>query len=113
MLIDRSAIVTLREIDPVLESIVIELRVSDQQSSYVAPNQRSLADAKGNPGAWSRIIYADQTPIGYVLLFMPFLPDAIERPQIGLDQIGLWRFMIDNRFQRMGYGRQVIQLVCT
>jgi diamine N-acetyltransferase len=105
-------IVNLQEIDSSLEKIISVLRVSDLQSSYVAPNPRSLAEAKSNPGAWARAICADEIPVGFVMLFMPFLPDAIERPQVRRDQIGLWRFMIDHRFQKMGFGRQALKLIC-
>jgi diamine N-acetyltransferase len=42
---------------------------------------------------------------------MPLLPGAIERPQIRSDQIALWRFMIDHRFQRLGFGHQALLLI--
>jgi len=112
MQVNRTSIVSLRQIDSALEQIVTELSVSDLQSSYVAPNQRSLVDAKSNPGAWPRAIFVGQIPVGFVLLFKPFLPGAVERPQVRLDQIALWRLMIDHRYQRMGYGHQALQLIC-
>jgi diamine N-acetyltransferase len=110
-LVDRSAQVSLRKIDISSEHVVTELCVASDQRSYVAPNKKSLDDAKGNPGSWLRLICADQIPVGFVLLFMPFLPGAIARPQIQLDQIALWRFMIDQRYQRMGFGHQALELV--
>lgn len=109
--IDRSSVVSLRHIDARNERMVAELRVSDLQSPYVATNQKSLIDASDNPGSWKRLIYADETPVGFVLLFMPFLPGAIERPQIRQGQIALWRFMIDHRYQRMGFGYQALLLI--
>ena len=109
--VDRSAAVSLHRVEVSSEPIVIDLCVSTPQTSYLASNQKSLNDAKSNPGPWPRLIYADQTPVGFVLLFMPFLPGAIERPQIHVDQIALGRFMIDHRYQRMGYGHQALQLL--
>jgi diamine N-acetyltransferase len=109
--VDRSSIVSLRELDNSSARMVTDLCVSALQTPYVATNQKSLIDAKGNPGSWTRAIYADETPVGFVLLFMPFLPGAIERPQIQPDQIALWRFMINIRFQRMGFGHQALLLV--
>jgi diamine N-acetyltransferase len=109
--VDRSSLVSLRELDNSSEQSMTDLRVSSLQTPYVATNQKSLIDAKGNPGSWSRAIYADETPVGFVLLFMPLLPGAIERPQIRPDQIALWRFMIDHRYQGMRFGHQALLLI--
>jgi diamine N-acetyltransferase len=111
MAVDRSSVVSLRELDNSSARMVTDLCVSPLQTPYVATNQKSLIDAKGNPGSWSRAIYADETPVGFVLLFMPFLPGAIERPQIRPDQIALWRFMIDHCYQRIGFGHQALLLI--
>jgi diamine N-acetyltransferase len=109
--VGRTAIVSLQQIDAPSEHLMTDLRVSSLQMPYVATNQKSLIDAKGNPGSWTRAIYADETPVGLVLLFMPLLPGAIERPQIRPDQIALWRFMIDHRYQRIGFGHQALLLI--
>jgi diamine N-acetyltransferase len=112
VLIDRTSLVTLNIIESSSEDIVTALDVSASQRNYVAPNTRSLMDAKANKGSWYRAIHANQMPIGFVLLFKPFLPGAAARSSIEMDQIGLWRFMIDHRFQRMGFGRRALDLVC-
>jgi diamine N-acetyltransferase len=111
VLTDRTSSVSLREIDEPGGQIAIGLRVSSAQAIYVASNERSLIDAKANPGARCSLIYADRVPVGFALLFLPFLPRALARPNVRSDQIVLWRFMIDHRYQRMGFGHQALGLI--
>jgi diamine N-acetyltransferase len=95
------ATVTLREVtDKTLRS-VLKLAVRPDQEQFVAPNAVSIAEAYFEPKAWFRAIYADETPVGFVMLF-----DDAEAPEYFL-----WRFMIDARYQRHGYGRRAIELL--
>ncbi len=98
---DRSAVVTLREIDQENVLAVTGLDVAPHQQSLVAPNAVSLAQYAVAPKAWTRAVYADETAVGYLLVFDD--PDAPE--------YSLWRFMIDRRFQGRGFGRRAIDLV--
>ncbi len=93
--------VTLRSVTPENVYEVLRLRVTKEQEQFVADNARSLAEAVYNPYAWPRAIYADETPVGFVMLYDdPHTPEYF-----------LWRLLIDHRFQRMGFGRQAIEQV--
>lgn len=99
--------VSLREVTAHSVRAVTDLRVSALQQSYVASNAVSIAQAYFHPEAWFRAVYVDDTPVGFVMLEDPtLLPDWI-----GPAQVGLWRFMIDERHQGHGHGRAALQLV--
>lgn len=104
-------VVSLREIsfDTVRE--VLALQVGELQQDYVAPNAVSIAEGHFNPGAWFRAIYADDLPVGFVMLFDPTIPGAISRGPIKPTDIGLWRLLIDYRYQARGHGRAALDLV--
>lgn len=95
------AAVTLREVTAETFLEVIGLSVSEAQKRFVAPNVYSLAQAYVNPEAWVRAIYADETPVGFLML-----ADEPDEPEYFL-----WRFMIDERYQGCGYGRQALELL--
>jgi diamine N-acetyltransferase len=95
------AVVELREVTGENARAVMLLQVAPSQRGFVAPNAVSLGQAMFEARAWFRAVYADDTPVGFALL--------------DLDRDGaeytLWRFMIDDRFQGLGYGRAAIGLV--
>jgi diamine N-acetyltransferase len=94
--------VTLREITRETLRAILKLKVAAAQERFVASNAVSIAQAHFYPGvAWFRGIYADDEPVGFVMLELH--PDKQE--------YGLWRFMIDERYQGHGYGAQAIALV--
>ena len=71
--------------------------------------RRSLDDAAANPHArpWYRAIYADGTPVGFVMLADDVPAGATEFPW----RYFLWRFLIGERFQGLGYGRAALDPV--
>ena len=93
--------VSLREVDDDNVKAVIDLSVSDDQQDFVAPNVVSLAQAFATTKVWVRAVYADDEPVGFVML-----SDDDEKPRYYL-----WRFMIDARFQGKGYGAAALDLV--
>lgn len=93
--------VTLREITSETLYSILRLKVSPEQEQFVANNSNSIAEAYFEPKAWFRAIYAGETPVGFLMLF-----DNPDEPEYYL-----WRFMIDSRYQRMGYGRQAMNLL--
>lgn len=93
--------VELRPVDDDNVIAVIGLSVADDQADFVAPNVTSLAQAFAAPNVWVRAVYAGDDPVGFVML-----SDDDERPRYYL-----WRFMIDRRYQHMGFGRQAMALV--
>lgn len=95
------AVVTLREITKETVRSIIDLKVAPAQDNFVAPNAVSIAQAHFDDKAWFRAIYADETPVGFVMLF-----DDAEKPFYYL-----WRYMIDAKYQGKGYGRSAINLL--
>ena len=101
----RNARVTLREITG--ETVTTICKLSDtlpeEQHKMVAPNAMSIAQAHFSEHAWFRAIYADETPIGFVMLW-----DDPEKAEYFL-----WRLMIAEPHQRQGYGRRAIDHLIT
>ena len=100
----RDAVVTLRQVTENTLFDVLDLKVAPAQESFVAPNAVSIAEAHFSKHAWFRAIYADETPVGFMMLHDE--PDAAKGPIYYL-----WRFMIDARYQKLGFGRQAMQLI--
>ena len=93
--------VTLRKITSETVRTICELKVADNQKQFVTLNAISIAEAHFREEAWFRAIYADETPVGFVMLY--------EVPKYG--SYAIWRFMIDARYQGRGYGRKAMELV--
>jgi diamine N-acetyltransferase len=100
-MVDQNSQVTLREITADTVRAICNLKVNESQQQFVAPNAVSIAQAHFHDSAWFRAIYADDTPVGFAMI-----DDQPEKPEYFL-----WRFMIDQRYQRMGFGRKVIELL--
>ena len=97
----ESTVVTLREVNDDNVQAVIDLSVSEDQQDFVAPNVKSLAQAFATTKVWVRAVYSGEEPVGFVML-----SDDDEKPRYYL-----WRFMIDHRHQRKGYGAEAMALV--
>ena len=100
---------TLREITAANRSDVEALSVTAEQSKFVDGVAESLVEAAATPGAcpWYRALYADEVPVGFVMISDNIPPD---RPEY-LGPYFLWRLLIDVRSQRRGYGRAALDLV--
>lgn len=99
--------VSLREITADTVIAVIKLQVGEGQDGLVATNAVSLAQALFSPEAWYRAIYVDETPVGFVMVYDESLrPEPPSQPAVGL-----WRFMIDGRYQGRGVGAEALRLV--
>lgn len=97
--------VTLREITSATVRDVTRLTVSPEQQNFVAQNALSLAEALFSNEVWFRAVYDGETLVGFVMLYDESLrPAPPEKPNIGL-----WRLMVDHRFQRRGIGREIIR----
>jgi diamine N-acetyltransferase len=93
--------VSLKEITADTVRPICDLSVREEQRQFVAPNAVSIAQAYFSEHAWFRAIYADDTPVGFLMLY-----DDTEKPEYYL-----WRFMIDARYQGMGFGRRALELL--
>jgi diamine N-acetyltransferase len=95
-------VVTLQDVTKENLYSIFDLKVGPEQRKFISSNVESIAEAHFYPEvAWFRAIYADVTPVGFVLL----ADDAVAAKYI------LWRFMIDAQFQRQGLGRRAFELV--
>lgn len=101
--------VTLREITEANRTAVEGLGVTEEQRSYVADVATSLREAVEHPEAraWYRGIYADDVPVGFVMISDGITSDD---PTL-LGPYYLWRLLVDHRFQGRGYGRAALDLV--
>ena len=79
--------------------LALSKQMAPGQEKMVAPNAVSIAQAHFNEKAWFRGIYADDTPVGFVMLY-----DDPDTPQYFL-----WRLMIAGPHQGKGYGREAIE----
>ena len=101
------SVVTLREITSGNLNAILALSVLDSQKHLVASNERSLAQAHFEESAWFRAVYADDEPAGFVMLHDETLRAEPREP----GSLFLWRMMVDQRFQGMGFGERAMQLL--
>jgi diamine N-acetyltransferase len=99
-------VVVLRPIDDSNRGAVEALDVSPQQQQFVSNAASSIREAEREPGGralyWA--VYADQTPIGFVMI-----SDEVAGP--GYFPQYLWKLFIDERFQGRGYGTATLDLI--
>lgn len=107
--VTRDAKVTLREItsDTLRPILKLSKTLSDLQQTHVADNAVSIAQAHFEPHAWFRGIYADDTPVGFIQLFIGPDEDEPGHPMVWF----LWRFMIGGAHQKLGFGRQALAII--
>lgn len=96
---DRDAAVSLREITKETLRPFLKMKVAESQNNMVAPNAVSIAQAHFEPRAWFRGIYADETPVGFIMLY-----DDPDEPAYFL-----WRLMVAEEYQGSGYGRKAVE----
>jgi diamine N-acetyltransferase len=98
--------VSLRPIDDSNREAVEVLEVSPEQQQFVSNVADSLREAAAEPDGravyWA--IYADETPVGFVMI-----SDDVGGPDY-LPQY-LWKLFIDQRYQGRGYGTATLDLI--
>ena len=98
--------VSLRVIDDANRQAVEALRVSPAQLRFVSGVAESLLEAAEEPGAralyWA--IYEDETPVGFVMI-----ADEVDSPEYIAHY--LWKLLIDERYQRRGFGTATLDLI--
>ena len=83
-----------------------ELKVSSDQARFIASNEESWKAAKENAKtARPFAIYCDGKMVGFTMFAFD---EDYEDPN---DRYWLWRFMIDERYQRKGYGTAALKLI--
>lgn len=89
---------------------VCRLDVGPGQDGLVAPNAVSIAQAYFHEEAWFRGIYADDTPVGFAMVEdWSQTDDPDTHHYQGAPYVSLWRFMIDARYQKHGFGAQAMR----
>jgi diamine N-acetyltransferase len=97
------ASISLREItaDTVREICRLTDTLTPPKRYMVAPNAVSLAQAYFEEHAWFKAIYADDTPVGFVMLY--------DNPEE--EEYFLWRYMIAEPHHGKGFGRRGLEAV--
>lgn len=97
---NRESKITLREVTKDNWRVVIELNTLEEQKGNVSPNVKSLCESHYSDDAWVRAIYADETPVGFLMM-------SIWDPE---EWYAIWRFMIDKQYQSLGFGKEAVSL---
>lgn len=93
--------VELKEITKDNFEEVLKLKVSEKQSNFISSTVYSLAQAwVYRKTAFPFAIYADQIPVGFIMLGY----------YEAKDQYTLWKLMIDERYQHQDYGKRALEL---
>ncbi len=95
----KDSTLTFRDVNEDNWEEVATLKPRDGQRGNLASNVWSLCAAKFTEDAWLRAIYADEALVGMLLM-------EIWDPA---DRYFIWRFMIDGRYQKLGYGKRSIE----
>lgn len=93
---------------------LMDLRVTKEQEDFVASNAISLAQAYDchADGAFAQAfgIYDGETPVGFAMIGHNS-EEYEDMPEVYRHSYELWRFMIDKRYQKRGYGRDALKLL--
>ncbi|HDM8135163.1 TPA: GNAT family N-acetyltransferase [Vibrio harveyi] len=80
---------------------ICQLQVAENQLNHVDSNAISLAEANFMDFPWFRGIYAENKPVGFILV----------NADTSTGKFSLWRLMLDQTQQSKGYGRKAIDLL--
>ncbi len=93
---------------------ILKLSVSQEQESFVAPNDVSIIEAytaiTGNGYAFPFGIYEDDIPVGFLMVGFDADDYWEDAPYIAKGNYNLWRLMIDKNYQNKGYGKEAVRL---
>ena len=78
---------------------ICDLDVTVEQQDYVASNMWSIVQSKFHDEYQTRAIYRDEQPVGF-FMWVPHSRSVIS----------IWRFMVDQRYQKSGIGRAALNL---
>ena len=94
---------------------ILKLSVSQEQESFVAPNDVSIIEAytaiTENGYAFPFGIYEDDIPVGFLMVGFDADDYWEDAPSIARGNYNLWRLMIDKNYQKKGYGKEAVRLV--
>ena len=102
---------------------VLHLEVAESQKNYVASNKMSLVHAylavSGGDNVYPFAIYNDETIVGFIMMgydddwsgeeHEAWLNSDVYKKWDGIKYYYIWRFMIDEKYQRKGYGKEALK----
>jgi diamine N-acetyltransferase len=102
--VSPASTVSLREIslENLFPVVFLSNAMNPLHKHMVAPNGLSIAEAHYADNAWFRAIYAEETPVGFIMLH--------DSPE-GEWGYFLWRLMVAAPYQKMGFARRAIELL--
>ena len=93
---------------------ILKLRVSESQKEFVAANDVSIIEAyttvTTNGFAFPFGIYDGKTPVGFMMIGYDSADYWEDVPDIARGNYSLWRLMIDENYQKKGFGREAVAL---
>ena len=93
---------------------ILKLRVSESQKEFVAANDVSIIEAyttvTANGFAFPFGIYDGKTPVGFMMIGYDSADYWEDVPDIARGNYSLWRLMIDENYQKKGFGRKAVGL---
>ncbi len=93
---------------------ILKLRVSESQKEFVAANDVSIIEAyttvTANGFAFPFGIYDGKTPVGFMMIGYDSADYWEDAPDIARGNYSLWRLMIDENYQKKGFGREAVGL---
>ena len=93
---------------------ILKLRVSESQKEFVAANDVSIIEAyttvTTNGFAFPFGIYDGKTPVGFMMIGYDSADYWEDTPDIARVNYSLWRLMIDENYQKKGFGREAVAL---
>jgi diamine N-acetyltransferase len=99
-------VVSLRPLSESNRQAAEAMRVSPTQERFVSGVAESLLEAAEHPDAralyW--VVYAEDTPVGFVMI-----ADEVGSPEYIPHY--LWKLLIDERYQRQGFGTATVDLI--
>lgn len=91
--------VTLREVTRENLNDVLALKVADSQRGLLTDNTTAIAEGHYHPESWFRAVYAGEVAVGFMM--------TTEKPEV--PEYFLWRFMIGEAYQGMGFGSRAME----
>jgi len=101
-----AAVFSVRPVDASNVDAVMKLKVAAGQVSFVANNERSLAQVAYEPAGRAVALFDGDVAVGMMLLY-----DARLDKEKPAQQLYVWRLMVDAAHQRRGLGRLALQWV--
>ena len=93
---------------------ITKLQVSESQKGFVAANDVSIVEAyttiTANGFAFPFGIYDGEIPVGFIMIGYDVDDYWDNPPDIARGNYNLWRLMIDQKYQKKGFGREAIAL---